>query len=398
MRSFLYLRGLKEADFTVFSVAGGDQKTYRDPEFNREMPYSSGQQVKRSIMDAFTDELGVSPAPITFVSVTPSFKEGEVLGLADPSYPDQLVGGYMQAMSKATLKGEKGKKPKKGKVVDTEETGDDSGKAETKTVKRRSPLSISAMRPLHPYLAGVHKEDISFDRSDRAEHHKVIVRDSSGRRYTEEEYLPLLEDTNRSLYRKWIQQKKRAGGLFVFDIAIDLRRLFTVSTNTYELEIESDLAEQLRAKGWTDSKTVFGKCLVAPKEEREKIIKALAYALVNWQITSNQARTHNPQALLALAISDNANRISGSIRADLSEDEARRAVLKIEQVNGVDLFVGSKIRHHTTGIIGSDEVSDEPENQQGKTKSIEVTPSGDAMDRAEKRLIELLSAYDYENQ
>jgi len=44
------------------------------------------------------------------------------------------------------------------------------------TVKRRSPLSISAMRPLHPLLAGVDKENLTFDRSDKPDRHPVNVR------------------------------------------------------------------------------------------------------------------------------------------------------------------------------------------------------------------------------
>ena len=47
--SFIYLRGLKHAAFTVFCVENG-QKTYYDPQFNARVPYSSGQQVKRSIL------------------------------------------------------------------------------------------------------------------------------------------------------------------------------------------------------------------------------------------------------------------------------------------------------------------------------------------------------------
>ena len=47
--SFIYLRGCKHAAFTVFCVEDG-QKFYYDPQFNVRVPYSSGQQVKRSIM------------------------------------------------------------------------------------------------------------------------------------------------------------------------------------------------------------------------------------------------------------------------------------------------------------------------------------------------------------
>ena len=152
--SFIYLRGLRHVDFTVFCVSDG-QKNYFDPQFNRSVPYSSGQQVKRSIMDAFLSLIHAEPSPTTFyfdVDRKGALKEGEVMSLCNPMYADQLIGGWMK-----------------------------SGKGGTeKTLKRRSPLSISAMTPLHPLLASLPKENISFDRSDRPNVHKVIVRDPDG--------------------------------------------------------------------------------------------------------------------------------------------------------------------------------------------------------------------------
>ena len=46
----IYIRTLKRAEHTVFCVEKG-QKTYYDPQFNSYVPYSSGQQVKRSLID-----------------------------------------------------------------------------------------------------------------------------------------------------------------------------------------------------------------------------------------------------------------------------------------------------------------------------------------------------------
>ena len=60
---FIYLRGLKHATFTVFCVADG-QKSYYDPQFNALAPYSSGQQVKRSIMDKIVETLNEEPSPV----------------------------------------------------------------------------------------------------------------------------------------------------------------------------------------------------------------------------------------------------------------------------------------------------------------------------------------------
>lgn len=146
--SFIYLRGCKHAAFTVFCVEDG-QKSFYDPQFNVKVPYSSGQQVKRSIMDKLNEVLNVEPSPTEFyfdVDKKGALKEGEVLSSCDPHYADQLLGGWMRT-------------PKGGKE---------------KAVKRRSPFSISAMTPLHPLLASVPKENISFDRSDRPNVHKEL--------------------------------------------------------------------------------------------------------------------------------------------------------------------------------------------------------------------------------
>ena len=203
MKPYIYLRGLRHVDLSVFCVESG-QKVYWDPVFGTSVPYSSGQQVKRSILDSINCELQADPSSVTFVFDVNSknlLGEGEVLSLCDPQYYDQLLGGWMRAS-------------KGGKE---------------RTLKRRSPFSISAMRPLHPLLGGRITENATFDRSDRPELHKVIVRDASDKQMSEEQVEALLTGTDRSLYRKWIPENTRATGLFVYDIAIDLRTLFAVS-------------------------------------------------------------------------------------------------------------------------------------------------------------------------
>jgi hypothetical protein len=47
----IYIRTLKRAEHTVFCVADG-QKYYYDSQFNRRIPFSSGQQIKRSLVDS----------------------------------------------------------------------------------------------------------------------------------------------------------------------------------------------------------------------------------------------------------------------------------------------------------------------------------------------------------
>lgn len=351
--SFIYLRGCKHAAFTVFCVEDG-QKSYYDPQFNVKVPYSSGQQVKRSIMGKLNEVLNVEPSPTEFyfdVDKKGALKEGEVLSSCDPHYVDQLLGGWMRT-------------PKGGKE---------------KAVKRRSPFSISAMTPLHPLLASVPKENISFDRSDRPNVHKVVVRDANGNVLTDEQVSIFLNGSDRSLYRKWIPDNTRATGLFVYDVAIDLRRLFCVPTNQLEPEITSDMVETLKNDGWKVVNTVFGECLLMPKEQREKIIPAIADALIDWHITSNQARTFSLMETLAIAISDNANTLAAAIRAKLIDgdnDSKPKAKPIIDEHAGAATYVTLPCASYI----------------------VTETESADALDKAKQDLVNRMLIFDYENQ
>lgn len=350
MDSTIYIRTLKRAEHTVFCVSDG-QKYYYDSQFNRRIPFSSGQQVKRSIIDSISTYLNVAPSPTTFlfdITKQKELKEGEVYGTCDPSYPDQLFGGWMKAA-------------KGGK---------------DRTLKRRSPLSISAMRGLHPLLVGLDNDNASFDRSDRP-NNIVKVRDPNNNELSEEEIVQFLEGKDRSLSRKWIPSQSRASGLFVSDIAIDLRRLFCVSLNSFEPEMSDETIEKLKSEGWIESKNVFGPCLVAPLETREKWAKALASAIINWRITSNQSRTFSLMDTLAISISDNANLIAGSIRAKLTDGESNKAQPIIEEnMKGVDTFVSLQ----ASGYI------------------LTTTETVDAMEKAEEDLVKRIMAFDFENQ
>jgi len=342
---FIYLRGLRHAEHTVFSVNDG-QKYYVDPQFGKRMAYSSGQQVKRSVIEG----LHMPFAAITFNweidRKENKASQKEPHSPCDPTFADQLLGGYMKA---------------------------ESG---TFTVKRRSPLSISAMRPLHPLLGGIEypTENLTFDRTSHPEHHQVNVYwlDGKGRgnKLTDEELDGWLTTKKRNLpNRAFIQDQTRASGLFVYDIAIDLRTLFCVSTNKLEPE--------LKAEGWVEGKNIFGKCLVCPKEKRQEIIPALAHALINWRITSNQARTFSLMETVAIAISDNANQIAYAIRGNLREDTERpQAAPKIDETTKADLFITPIAASYVAGSVGS----------------------ADALEQAEQKLIELMQAFDYENQ
>ena len=350
--SFIYLRGLKHAAFTVFCVEDG-QKSYYDPQFNVRVPFASGQQVKRSILEQLNDVLGVQPSPTEFffdVDKKGALKEGEVLSSCDPHYVDQLLGGWMRT-------------PKGGKE---------------KAVKRRSPFSISAMTPLHPLLAATPKENISFDRSDKPNVHKVVVRDADGNVMTDEQISNLLNGSDRSLYRKWIPDNSRATGLFVYDVAIDLRRLFCVSTNQLEPEITSDMVEKLKEDGWKVITTSFGECLLMPKEQREQIIPAIADALIDWHISSNQSRTFSLMETLAVAISDNANTLAAAIRAKLIDDNESKPKARpiIDENAGAKTFIALPCANYI----------------------VTETESADALILARQELKNRMMAFDYENQ
>lgn len=349
---FIYLRGLKHVSFSVFCVEDG-QKSYYEPQFNVRVPYSSGQQVKRSIMETLMEVLNVEPSPTTFyfdVDKKGALKEGEVLSICNPKYVDQLLGGWMRT-------------PKGGKE---------------KAVKRRSPLSISAMTPLHPLLASVPRENISFDRSDHPNVHKVVVRDANNNILTDEQVSNFLEGNDRSLYRKWIPDNKRATGLFIYDVAIDMRRLFCVSINQLEPEISKDVLEELKQEGWKIGKNVFGECIVMPKEQRDKVIYAIADAIIDWHITSNQARTFSLMETLAIAITDNANALAAAIRAKLIDDGGERQKVKpiVDEKAGANTYIALPCANYV----------------------VTESESMDALNAAKKELVERMQAFDYENQ
>ena len=239
--------------------------------------------------------------------------------------------------------------------------------------EKSSPVSLII------FFAGVDKENLTFDRSDSPDRHPVNVRvEGSDKLLTEEEIETYLDNNNRTLPRRnWIADNKRASGLFVYDVAIDLRTLFCVSTNQHEPEISKEMIEKLKSEGWAETENIFGKCLVLPKSERDKVIPAIADALINWRITSNQARTFSLMETLAVAISDNANTIASTIRAKLLNDgEKQKAVPVVENVEGADLYIALPCANY---IVTESE-------------------SGNALSEAKQNLIDRMYSFEFENQ
>ena len=348
MDNIIYIRTLKRVDYSVFCVSDS-QKTYYDFLFNRYMPYSSGQQVKRCLLERLCDVLGVKPSPTTFMLDYDgtNIKEGEVHTTCDPSYPDQLLGGWMKASKGGT----------------------------TRTLNRRSPLSISIMDGLHPALCGIQKEIASFDRSDR-DNNVIKMTGPDGELLTQEEVEEIIDGKDRSVNRKWIDRdkNKRATGLFKQSVAIDLRRLFSVSVSRLEPEITVETQNKLVEEGWVRGSNRFGDCLVAPKDVRTKLIDALVKAILTWKITSNQSRTFSMMETLAIAVSSDANAI-GQVMYAIPKEKGADPIFN-ENMPGVTTFVAA----NAPAYINC------------------TTETPEAFTNAEKYLIELLNSFEYENQ
>ncbi len=188
----------------------------------------------------------------------------------------------------------------------------------------------------------------------------------------------MLDGSNRSLRRKWIQGNKRTSVLFIYDIALDLRTLFCVSLNHLEPELSEETIKELRKAGWSESENTFGKCLLAPEERRKQLIPALANAIINWRILTNQSRTYSPMEVLAVSISQNANKITQTIRAKLIEESEKPIAKPVidDTIPDSNIFVTlSGGGYFSTNI-----------------------ESIDALEKAEEKLIKLMEKFPYENQ
>jgi hypothetical protein len=287
----------------------------------------------------------VSPVVFFHEIKNKKLEQKEIHGACDPSYADQLVGGWMKAGS------------------------------EVKTLKRRSPLSISAMHPLHPLLAGVTEEAGVFDLRGRANTSVVIKRDNKVLDDVEiEAFLREVGQQNPNLLNKRIDSFDRATGLFVSDVAIDLRTLFAVNIEPYEPEISPETQQKLRDAGWKEAKNAFGRCLIAPKERREAVIDALAHALLNWRITTNQSRTYSMNEILAVSVSNSAHKVAASIRAALREDATNAARPVVDSNAGAEVFITPVCAGYVPEVVGD----------------------VNALDSAEARLAAMMRAYDYD--
>ncbi len=200
------------------------------------------------------------------------------------------------------------------------------------------------------------------------------MRDPKGNEIPKETLDKFLQDNNQTLRAlNFLAPQKRAYGLFVYDVAVDMRRLFSVSMADQDPELDPATIEKLKAKGWIEHDYT----LIAPRDVRERIIPALAYALLHWSITSNQARTFSAMPPLAVALADRADKIAISIRADLDPEAGLSrpsAKVILEPVGENALFVTPVAR----GVLRG------------------VEADADAMDKAQAEIERRLRAFNYE--
>src|SRR5699024_4268111 len=98
---------------------------------------------------------------------------------------------------------------------------------------------------------------------------------------------------------------------------------------------------------------------------------------INWQITSNQARTFSLMEPIAFALSDKAHTIAGAIRAELKEDiDKDQAVPRVDEDAGADVYKTLPSSGYIKAEYGTAE----------------------AVEQAKQWLIERLQSFDYENQ
>lgn len=311
---FLIVRLLKKVEFSVFCV-DKDQKSYYDKQFNVKLPYSSGQQVKRCFVEEALRVLNQTHAPLVLNYETDKDKlmQKEVIQPCDPTYTEQLLRGWMSMPSN---KG--GKK--------TNDDGETKDAKDTSGYTRRSPFSISAMTALHPLLTSlVHENNMTFDRTNTI-NDELIVRDKKHNKLSIDEVATFLDKCNINSIskRNFIDGKDRVNGFFKTDIIIDLRRLFRVPLLLNNSELSQETIDKMRNAGWVDFVDGSGmKWLELPKKFHVEYATAIAWALLNWRITSNQSRTNDLMPLVSVAISSRADEIPNTIRGEINEVDGK---------------------------------------------------------------------------
>lgn len=395
--NIIYIRGIKRLKNTVLCVDSEDQKFYYDPITKTKVGFSSGSQVKRCIRERMVENLNTNLAKvvINYTIDNNTLKQSNPEGNADPLNLDSLVFGWMKTSSKEEVK-DNGKGKKKGKkdkkvaaeeeqtaveteVVETETEGTESD-TKTKTVEgvtKTSAISISSLTPLHPYLATLRKGEIqTLDRLDKVDECTINIFTGDGKnkqQLTEDEIKEFLSNNNRMMPKAIYTAKSHLDGVFSFDIAIDLRTLFSVQVHGYKAQITKEKELELLEKGWVYGKNEFGEILLAPKDVREKITESLSDALVDWQFKTNQSSNYSPSVTEAMSISFDVRRAAYGLSAEVEEKTAQ-AIIDLDYADNV--FVEKSAKSYL--------------------KNSEEIAKAFAMDDAKAKIVEMINSYDYE--
>lgn len=299
----LYITGVKHVNLTVFNI-DDDTKTYYDPIHNKSLPFSSGQQIKRCFMDnirkKYYDIFDFSTMEMRYNITKDSIEQKEALSSADNTCIDQMIGGYMRARKKDNENNKKGD--------------------ETNTITRRSPISFSPMTPVHPDLVSLTSNHLStMDRTDRP--NDSIYFTKNNKEVDQEKILRYLDETNSFISkRKTYYEHKKVSGLFKFDMAIDLERLFRVSIKKYDPEVYPSAIKKLKDLGWKKVIIRGEEYLELPKEQHEKYAESIAESLIEFRINSNQSRTLDFMPTISIAVSDNPQLIPMVYRRKIDGD------------------------------------------------------------------------------
>lgn len=354
-KNYLYVRIIREVDMAVLSVGEDGQKKFFDPISGQYLPYSTGQQVKYSVMERYRSNLNVSPAQLMIVHRSDKdgkVKEGEIyFDDPNPAFAELLLRGYFRNIKR---KGDKKGKQSKVEIEDE----DDSDDRDTTIIKRRSPMSISSLVPLNSRLATIQtvSGSVCVDRTSSAQFHKLVFDDGVR--------LILFDDVkdekirSRMKPRKFDKSKKSyAHGIMVCDFALDLDRLFAVSLQVQEPEVSLKVIENLRANNWFEFfHPQIGNMLGLPMELRGELIEAMSDALINWRITSNQTQHFTPMNTLAVTVSTSANEITSCVIPVFSRNDKDRDILvnfDIEETKNSKVFVSKSIKMLTPEYNGS---------------------------------------------
>lgn len=344
----VYVRLIREQEPSVLCVGSVDkksqQKRYFDPLANSFLAIGTGQQTKYSFINEFLYEQDLSPAPVTFI-VEDKKGDGKISQQVaftepDPMHPEALLRGYMKTV-KVMKDANGGRKKKKD---------DEEDEADGKTYKRRSPMSFSFYVPWNHRLAGNPQmpNSVSINRSDSAEFHNLYL--NEGDRMILFDDIEDQEIRDRMVARKFDPAPKSMSvGLYTSDIVMDMDRMFSVTDNAIEQEVPDQYLQAMREAGWTEFKhSQYGTMLDMPDDEKQKLIEALAHALLNHRITSNQSANFSLMNVVAVVVSTNANEVKSAVLPVFTRDDKGKYVfsdIETEETDNTKVFVSKSVRN-----------------------------------------------------